>query len=99
MDTLMKLPLMNTWHNKCILTKATDIVGKGYRFELIEGMTEDEYVERLGRSVKSCVRMLKTGRWLSIVFQHWKVEYFEAILTALKTQGASIHRNCKGRFL
>ena len=42
METLMKLQLSNTFHNKCIQRKAIDVCGKGYHFELIDGMSEDK---------------------------------------------------------
>jgi PBSX family phage portal protein len=42
MEILTKLPLINTIHNKCIQVKATDIVGRGWQIELIDGMAEDE---------------------------------------------------------
>jgi hypothetical protein len=62
--------------------------------ELIVGgemnFSEDYYVRRLGGSIKACVRMLKPGRWLSVVFQHWNVAYFEAILTAAAEAGAEL---------
>jgi hypothetical protein len=54
------------------------------------GLSEASYVEGLGKSVKSCVRMLKPGRWLSIVFQHWNVAYFETILSAAASAGADL---------
>ncbi|MGQ0600129.1 MAG: hypothetical protein ACT4QE_00370 [Anaerolineales bacterium] len=34
--------------------------------------------------------MLKKERWLSIVFQHWNVAYFEAILSAAAESGAQL---------
>ena len=34
--------------------------------------------------------MLKEERWLSIVFQHWNVAYFEAILSAAADSGAEL---------
>jgi hypothetical protein len=34
--------------------------------------------------------MLKLNRWLSVVFQHWNVSYFEAILTAAADSGAEL---------
>ncbi|MGB7569787.1 MAG: DNA methyltransferase [Chitinivibrionales bacterium] len=52
--------------------------------------TEDEYVERLGQSVKACVKMLKIGRWLSIVFQHWNTRYFESILRSASESGMEL---------
>ncbi len=62
--------------------------------ELIVGgelsLPEKEYVERLGRSVKACIKMLKRERWLSIVFQHWNISYFEAILNSAAEAGAEL---------
>jgi len=52
--------------------------------------TEAEYIRRLGDSIHACLRMLKTGRWLSVVFQHWNVAYFEAILSAAAESGAEL---------
>jgi hypothetical protein len=34
--------------------------------------------------------MLNSNRWLSVVFQHWNVRYFEAILEAAAGAGASL---------
>jgi hypothetical protein len=34
--------------------------------------------------------MLKMGRWLSVVFQHWKTSYFEAILSGANEAGAEL---------
>jgi 16S rRNA G966 N2-methylase RsmD len=52
--------------------------------------TEVEYIERLGRSVKACSKMLKTGRWISIVFQHWNTKYFESILCSASESGMEL---------
>lgn len=52
--------------------------------------TEEEYIERLQNSIRACIRMLKNERWLSIVFQHWNVAYFEAILSAAAQSGAEL---------
>ena len=52
--------------------------------------TEQEYITRLGNSVRACLRMLKNERWLSIVFQHWNVAYFETILSAAAESGAEL---------
>jgi len=52
--------------------------------------TEEEYIERLRNSIHACIRMLKNERWLSIVFQHWNVAYFEAILSAAAESGAEL---------
>jgi hypothetical protein len=62
--------------------------------ELIVGgeldLGEDQYVSRLHRSIAACVRMLKPGRWLSVVFQHWNTAYFSAILKAAAESGADL---------
>lgn len=52
--------------------------------------TEPEYIQRLGESIRACVRMLKHERWLSVVFQHWNIAYFEAILSAAAESGAEL---------
>jgi hypothetical protein len=50
--------------------------------------TEEHYKQSLARSIKTCFRLLKTGRWFSIVFQHWDTSYFATILeTADECQG------------
>jgi len=62
--------------------------------ELIVGgelkLSEKIYKTRLYDSIKACVRMLKTNRWFSIVFQHWNVSYFEAILNSAHDSGAEL---------
>lgn len=67
---------------------------KARQNELIVGgeldLPEDAYVKRLGAAVEACLRMLKPGRWLSIVFQHWNTAYFEAILSSAAESGADL---------
>jgi predicted RNA methylase len=62
--------------------------------ELIVGgelkLSEDHYIKRLANSVRSCFNMLRDNRWLSIVFQHWNISYFEAILSAADESGAEL---------
>lgn len=62
--------------------------------ELIVGgeldFSENHYIERLTKSIAACSRMLKKGRWLSIVFQHWNIKYFEAILSSAAESGAEL---------
>ncbi|HXG64240.1 MAG TPA: DNA methyltransferase, partial [Blastocatellia bacterium] len=62
--------------------------------ELIVGgeldLSEARYIERLSKSIEACVKMLKEGRWLSIVFQHWNTSYFEAILSSAAGSGAEL---------
>jgi hypothetical protein len=62
--------------------RAETIVGGEMR------ITEDEYKNRLGQSIEACVNVLKPNRWLSVVFQHWDVSYFETILQAASGAGA-----------
>jgi len=52
--------------------------------------SEALYTSRLSDGVRSCVSMLKKGHWLSIVFQHWNISYFEAILTGAAEVGAEL---------
>jgi len=52
--------------------------------------TEALYTSRLSDSVRACVNMLKKGRWLSIVFQHWNICYFKAILNGAAEAGAEL---------
>ena len=45
-------------------------------------LSEEHYTEKLYQAVKNSFEMLKDGRWLSVVFQHWNIEYFKSILYA-----------------
>lgn len=78
------------WNNWLGLTPSQDVKQK----EIIVGgelrHTEEEYIERLRNSIHACIRMLKNERWLSVVFQHWNVTYFEAILSAAAEAGAEL---------
>lgn len=64
------------------------------RREIIVGgalaLTEEHYIKRLRESIRSCLSMLNRSRWLSVVFQHWNVRYFEAILEEAALGGASL---------
>jgi len=51
---------------------------------------EARYIQKLGGSIRACVEVLKTDRWLSVVFQHWSVDYFHAILSAAADSGAEL---------
>jgi 16S rRNA G966 N2-methylase RsmD len=53
-------------------------------------LTEEHYTKRLRESVRICLSMLKRNRWLSIVFQHWNVRYFAAILEEATEAGAEL---------
>jgi len=52
--------------------------------------TEDHYKQSLARSIKTCLRLLRQDRWLSIVFQHWDVSYFATILETASEAGAEL---------
>jgi 16S rRNA G966 N2-methylase RsmD len=84
------IDLSTLWNNWLGLTPTEEIKQK----EIIVGgelrHTEEEYIDRLRNSIRACVRMLKSERWLSIVFQHWNVAYFEAILSAAAETGAEL---------
>jgi DNA modification methylase len=62
--------------------------------ELIVGgerdLSEAQYTKGLEDSIRACLRMLKKGRWFSVVFQHWNISYFEAILRAATEHGAEL---------
>lgn len=79
--------LWNVWLNQLPEVRARER-------ELIVGgemkLSEEQYIKRLGTSVRACVKMLKKGRWLSLVFQHWNVAYFDAILSTAAESGASL---------
>ncbi len=79
--------LWNHWLGFRVSPKAREkeiIVGGELR------LTEDHYIRRLRESIRACLRMLKQDRWLSVVFQHWNVRYFEAILDGATEAGASL---------
>ena len=52
--------------------------------------TKEDYTRKLGESIGMCVRVLKPGRWLSVVFQHWELGYFAAILEGAESAGATL---------
>jgi len=54
------------------------------------GHTEERYKESLGRSVTTCLRLLRPDSWFSIVFQHWDVSYFSTILETATDGGAEL---------
>ena len=53
-------------------------------------LTEEHYIDRLRESIRACLGMLKRNRWFSVVFQHWNVRYFEAILEEAARSGADL---------
>jgi 16S rRNA G966 N2-methylase RsmD len=78
------------WNNWLGMTPSRKLMEK----EIIVGgelrHTEEEYLRRLRSSIHACIRMLKDKRWLSVVFQHWNVAYFEAILSEAMESGAEL---------
>jgi 16S rRNA G966 N2-methylase RsmD len=79
--------LWNGWLGHLPSQKAKEnelIVGGDFKH------SESEYIERLGKSIKACARMLKPDRWMSVVFQHWQTKYFEAILVAASESGMEL---------
>jgi DNA modification methylase len=79
--------LWNVWlgHSPSMKARERELIVGG---EL--NHTEAIYTSRLNNSVRACVNMLKKGRWLSVVFQHWNICYFEAILTGAAEAGAEL---------
>lgn len=67
---------------------------KDRQHELIVGgdldLSEDVYLKRLSESMRTCFTLLKSKRWLSVVFQHWSTAYFDAILTAAAESGGDL---------
>jgi len=84
------LDLSTLWNNWLDMTPSV----RTRERELIVGgelnLSEGSYVARLGESIQACMRMLRPNRWLSVVFQHWNVSYFEAILGAAADSGGEL---------
>lgn len=53
-------------------------------------LTEQHYIERLREAMISCMYMLRKDRWISVVFQHWNIKYFEAILEGIRDSGGEL---------
>jgi 16S rRNA G966 N2-methylase RsmD len=70
------------------------VADRARRHEIIVGgelhKSEDDYISSLRAGVKTCFRLLKPRRWMSVVFQHWNTAYFEAILEAAEESGAEL---------
>lgn len=54
------------------------------------GHSEEHYKAGLARSIKTSLRLLRSDRWFSIVFQHWDTSYFATILETAGTCGAEL---------
>ncbi len=52
--------------------------------------TEEHYKDKLGKSVRACLELLRPDRWFSIVFQHWDTSYFSTILESAESGGAEL---------
>jgi adenine-specific DNA methylase len=52
--------------------------------------TESHYRDRLAASIRTSLRLLRTDRWMSVVFQHWDVKYFETILLTAEECGVQL---------
>jgi tRNA G10 N-methylase Trm11 len=52
--------------------------------------SEEHYKDRLAASIITAVRLLRPDRWMSIVFQHWDLSYFETILETAEKSGAEL---------
>jgi DNA modification methylase len=53
-------------------------------------LSEEHYKQSLRRSIEVALKLLKPDRWLSIVFQHWDLSYFAAILESAAEGGAEL---------
>ncbi len=84
------LDLSTLWNVWLGISPADEVKGK----ELIVGgelgFPEDYYVRKLYDSIRTCFNMLKKDRWLSVVFQHWNIQYFKSILQAAEDSGAEL---------
>jgi 16S rRNA G966 N2-methylase RsmD len=54
------------------------------------GHTEEHYKDRLAGGIRTALRLLRPDRWMSIVFQHWDLTYFETILETAECGGAQL---------
>ncbi len=52
--------------------------------------SEEQYLGKLRDGIKACFRLLKPNRWISVVFQHWNIAYFEAILDTAAQCGGGL---------
>ena len=84
------IDLSTLWNSWLGLTPSVETRKK----ELIVGgelkLTEEDYMNRLYKSIRQCLQMLKPDRWLSVVFQHWNIEYFKAILSGARDEGGQL---------
>lgn len=71
---LTRLPLINTFHNKCINIKATDVVGKGYRIELIEGMAKNDIQESMLKNFLK--KAPESGRTFGQITNNWVTDRY-----------------------
>lgn len=50
-------------------------------------LSQDHYRAKLRASIRECFELLRPDRWLTVVFQHWDVSYFQVILDAVEEEG------------
>lgn len=64
---------------------------KDFEEEIIEGgdlnKTQEDYVQLLKKSFKEMFRVLKDGRWLSIIFHHKELKLWNAVVNGCKDLG------------
>jgi len=74
MLNLTRLPLVNTFHSKCINVKATDAVGKGYKIVLKEDMAKnDTQLNMLKDFIKNAP---EPGRTFGQTIKNWIVDRY-----------------------
>jgi predicted RNA methylase len=79
--------LWNAWLGRLpnSATRAHELIVGG---EL--GLSEEHYLAKLAESMRACFRVSRPHRWISVVFQHWNVAYFKAILEAAASCGGEL---------
>jgi DNA modification methylase len=79
---------LSTMWNAWLGFKVTE---KMKRAEIIEGgdlnKTQDEYTSLFAKSFEEMGRVLKKGKWLSCVFAHKKLEYWNTIIDSCEENG------------
>ena len=53
-------------------------------------LSESHYKSKLRQSIETCMDLLRPDRWLTVVFQHWDVSYFETILDCIAAKGGML---------
>lgn len=55
-----------------------------------QNLSEEHYRQSLAESIRVCFDVLRPDRWMSVVFQHWDLSYFAAILDTAAACGAEL---------